>query len=418
MRLQNLKDAGSLLPAWAAPFTLNVVFLCLYVVAQIRYEAKPYGFVASACSMAILLSLVLAIGLVVREIINAKHGEVASAASQAVITGMNISWAITCCAFICYVSWNPVTKYVAENMTLVASSLIALVIAGIGFTIATPAKKDIPRFSDEARNTALALSIAPSIPQQPTFQVTIADLTRLIAHQAGRAIGYAGSNVFFDDSFSLELDANDRIARVYSNSNLIHSSDFMYWRLHMLMIGSASEKVLTGSSSQVALDDLTSFDSLASQYLTLSPDRTFNSTPCNVYEAQIKASRIAMLRKSIFDRCHAACVVNRTVLIELVKLMRTRSVLTYGDIRSQLDRVQMPDGFPVASFGQDDILQKALLTHDNHIEVTLDSTVEEVPISELEDDYVEPTDRSVNANPSVVNAANDEIEEQTTTMMA
>lgn len=140
----------------------------------------------------------------------------------------------------------------------------------------------------------------------------------------------------------------------------------------MLMMGSAAEKVLTGRSSQAALDDLTSFDQLASNYLTLRPDRTFNSAPVNVHEAQIKASRIAMLRKNVFDRCLAACVENKKVLADLVKMMRTRSVLTYGDIRPYLERVTMPDGFPVARFEDDEILLKALLTHDDHPEVTLE----------------------------------------------
>lgn len=52
--------------------------------------------------------------------------------------------------------------------------------------------------------------------------------------------------------------------------------------------------------------------------------------------------------------------------------MRTRSVLAYGDIRSQLDRVVMPDGFPVAQFDAEEILQKALLEYEEHEEVTLE----------------------------------------------
>ena len=63
---------------------------------------------------------------------------------------------------------------------------------------------------------------------------------------------------------------------------------------------------------------------------------------------------------------------NRKVLADLVKMMRTRSVLTYGDIRQHLERVTMPEGFPVARFDDDEVLLKALLTHDDHPEVTLE----------------------------------------------
>lgn len=372
MRLHNLKDAGGLIPSWASACLLNAAFLALYVAALYRYDAKPTAFVASACTMAILLSLVLGIALLVREIVLARSGEVASAVSKGMMAGLNLSWAISCLSFICYIAWTPVSLYVDQNLSIVASGVVALGLVAAGYFIASPSTK--PESSDSEVNRALVSvpGLKATLPQQPAFQVTIADLTRLLTHQAGRAIGYAGSNVLFDDAFSLELDANERVARVYSNTNLVHTEDFLFWRLHMLMMGSAAEKVLTGRSSQAALDDLTSFDQLASNYLTLRPDRTFNSAPVNVHEAQIKASRIAMLRKNVFDRCLAACVENKRVLADLVKMMRTRSVLTYGDIRPYLERVIMPDGFPVARFEDDEILLKALLTHDDHPEVTLE----------------------------------------------
>lgn len=372
MGLHNLKDAGGLIPNWVTACLLNAAFLAMFVVAQYRYDSKPSAFVASACTMAILLSLVLGLALLVREIVLAKTGEVANAVSKGMMAGLNLSWAITCLSFICYVAWNPVSAYVASNVTIVASGAVALAIVFIGYYFAAPAKPSTGRESGDSHALVAVAGIKPSLPQQPAFQVTIADLTRLLTHQAGRAIGYAGSNVLFDDAFSLELDANERVARVYSNTNLVNTEDFLYWRLHMLMMGSAAEKVLTGKSSQAALDDLTSFDHLASNYLTLRPDRTFNAAPINVHEAQIKASRIAMLRKNVFDRCYAACVENRKVLADLVKMMRTRSVLTYGDIRQHLERVAMPEGFPVARFDDDEVLLKALLTHDEHPEVTLE----------------------------------------------
>ncbi|OWK41574.1 hypothetical protein PSOLE_33330 [Pseudomonas oleovorans subsp. oleovorans] len=372
MGLHNLKDAGGLIPNWVTACLLNAAFLAMFVVAQYRYDSKPSAFVASACTMAILLSLVLGLALLIREIVLARTGEVANAVSKGMMAGLNLSWAITCLSFICFVAWKPVSSYVVSNLTIVASGAVALAIVAIGYFFAAPAKRSNGEDAKEGHSLVAVPGIKPSVPQQPAFQVTIADLTRLLTHQAGRAIGYAGSNVLFDDAFSLELDANERVARVYSNTNLVNTEDFLYWRLHMLMMGSAAEKVLTGKSSQAALDDLTSFDHLASNYLTLRPDRTFNAAPINVHEAQIKASRIAMLRKNVFDRCYAACLENRKVLADLVKMMRTRSVLTYGDIRQHLERVTMPEGFPVARFDDDEVLLKALLTHDDHPEVTLE----------------------------------------------
>lgn len=377
MRLHNLKDAGTLLPQWAVPCLLNVAFLGLYVLAVYSYGSKPSDEVASACTAAILLSLVIATFLLVREIVVAQSGDVARAVGKGVVSALNLSWAITCLSFLCYIGWAPAADYVAGNVGVVATGVGALALVVGGSYIAFPSKTpDAPDTSKGQALTAVA-GIKQSVAQMPTFQVTVADLTRLLAHQSGRAIGYAGSNVLFDDTFSLELDVNNRVGKVYSNSNLVWTAEFMYWRLHMLMMGSAAEQVLTGSSSQAALDDLTSFDELAAKYLMLGNDRTFNATPANIHEAQIKASRITMLRRSVYDRCHAACLGNQKVLTELVKLMRTRSVLTYGDIRGQLDRVEMPDGFPVARFDDNEILRKALLTHDEHVEVTLEGTFEQ-----------------------------------------
>lgn len=376
MSLHNLKDAGSLLPQWAVAALLNLAFLGLYAFAVYSYAAKPSDEVATACTAAILLSLVLACGLLLREIVLAKAGDVASAVSKGVVAGLNLSWAITCLSFLTYIGWAPASEYVAGNTTLVATVGGALVLVLGGFYIATPSKSEEPAETAKSQSLALPAGITQTVAQMPTFQVTIADLTRLLSHQAGRAIGYAGSNVLFDDTFSLELDVNARVAKVYNNTNLVSTADFMYWRLHMLLMGTAAEQVLTGSSSQAALDDITSFDELAGKYLMLSHERTFNAAPTNEHEAKIKAARITQLRRSIYDRCNAACVQNQKVLSELVKLMRTRSVLTYGDIRVYLEQVTMPEGFPEARFDDSEILRKALLTHDEHEEVTLEGSFE------------------------------------------
>ncbi|MCF5381963.1 hypothetical protein GIW05_00305 [Pseudomonas syringae] len=365
------------MPQWATACVLNVAFLAMYTIAFYRLDAKPSSYVASACTSAILLSMVLALFILVRQIVTAKNGEVAHAISKGAVTSLNLSWAITCISLLCYIGWSPVSAFIGNNIGMVISTLGAFAIVGAGYFFASPSSTSEVTTQHGGQSLAVPQGFQPTLAQQPSFQVTMADMTRLVSHQAGRAIGYAGSNVLFDDSFSLELDVNERVARVYSNTNLIHSHEFMYWRLHMLMMGSAAEMVLLGSSSQAAVDDLTNFDDLASKYLTLRMDRTFNATPINLHEAQIKASRIAMLRKSVYDRCNAACLQNRNTLTDLVKLMRARNVLTYGDIRVHLERVKMPDGFPVARFDDTDILQKALLAFDEHQEVTLEGTFQE-----------------------------------------
>lgn len=364
------------MPAWVVAGLLNCLFLFLYVMAFLHYGARPSLMVSLATHSAILLSLFLAVALVVREILNAENGEVAHAVSSGLVNGLNLSWATTSIAFVTFIGFVPASQFLTDNLQMAFVGAGALLVVLIGYYVAKPSKpaQQVQNVEGMSRTQALAVTqeIHQTNPQRPAFQATIADLTRLLSHQAGRAIGYAGSNVLFDDTFSLELDVNARVARVYSNTSLINTSDFIHWRLHMLLMGPAAEKVLTGQSSEVAIDDFTSFDDLASRYLTLRSDRTFNAKPMNQHEAALKASRISLLRKTIFDRCLAACTDNRKVLVELVKLMRTRSVLTYGDIRSHLERVQMAEGFPVADFNETEILQKALLTYDEHEEITLE----------------------------------------------
>ena len=81
----------------------------------------------------------MGLGLLIREIVLAKTGEVASAVSKGMMAGLNLSWAITCLSFICYVAWNPVSAYVASNLTIVASGVVALAIVAIGYFFAAPA---------------------------------------------------------------------------------------------------------------------------------------------------------------------------------------------------------------------------------------------------------------------------------------
>lgn len=367
-----MKEAGVVLPRWAVGAFLNVFFLFLYCVAVMQHELKPPAMISTATNVAIVLSLLLGICLTLYEVLRSEDGKAEVAFYESLNTSLNVTWSCIAVAFLVYIAYEPVSQVLKNNLAMVVILMVACALVVVGFLFARPSSLDVSETNAQHNQLAVVNSIQPTEHQRPVFQATITDLTRLLAHQAGRTIGYAGSNILFDDNFSLELDINERVARVYSNTNLINTSDFMYWRLHMLLMGPASEKALLGQSSEVAVDDFTNFDDLASRYLTLQEDRTFNAKPINQYEAALKASRISLLRKTIFDRCYAECNANKKVLIDLVKLMRTRSVLNHGDIRPLLDRVEMQDSFPVARFEDKDIFQKALLAYDAPEEVTIE----------------------------------------------
>lgn len=376
MSLHNLRDAGTLIPSWVSAGLLTAVFFALYLLAYMFYGVKPHSMVSAVTTASVLLSIVLAAIVVVREIVEAPAGEVAQAFNRGLVTGLNITWATSAIAFVAYITWTPGFNLIMANTTTAVIAVSACAVVFVGYSVAKPqlSKEQSADPVSSAYSQALALhpdfKATPS--QRPVFQATIADLTRLLTHQAGRAIGYAGSNVLFDDTFSLELDVNARVGRVYSNTNIVNTEDFMYWRLHMLLMGPAAEKVLLGQASEASVDDFTSFDELAGRYLILRHDRSFNAAPINQQEAALKASRVSFLRKNVYDRCLATCHANKPVLLSLIKLMRTRSVLTYGDIRSHLERVNIPEGFPMASFDDGDLLQQALLQYHEHDEVTLE----------------------------------------------
>lgn len=374
MRLQNLKEASELAPRWGLPATLLVAFLCLYGLAFRFYEPKPGSTIMAVTGASILLSLVFAFLAVLREVLSAPEGNVARATSEGLVKALNFAWATVSVAFLAYIGLEPSIALIEANQTSALVAFSASIILAVGYFISRPAANETEH-SNSIHNQ-LAIYAAPhiqeSLPQQPVFQATIADLTRLVVYQAGRAIGYAGSEVLFDDNFSLELDANARVARVYSNTSIIDTAEFMHWRLHMLLMGAAAEKVLLKQSSEVALDDYTQFDELAARYLALKHDRSFSLSPLTQHEAAMKAARVSLLRKNIFDRCLEACSDNREILLDLVKMMRKRSVLTYGDIQANLDRVKVPAGFPVARFDTGDILQTALLEQQDHAEASLE----------------------------------------------
>ena len=170
------------MPEWATACLLNIAFLALYMVAVYRFDAKPSSYVASACTAAILLSLVLALCLLVRDIINAETGGVAHAVSKGAVTGLNLSWAITCVAFLCYIGWAPVSEYYANNVGVVVSGIGAIVIVGVGYFIATPNTKGTPTDTQSTHSMAIVPGFKPTLAQQPSFQVTMADLKIGRAH--------------------------------------------------------------------------------------------------------------------------------------------------------------------------------------------------------------------------------------------
>jgi hypothetical protein len=184
----------------------------------------------------------------------------------------------------------------------------------------------------------------------------------------------------------------------------VNTAPFLHWRMHMLLMGSAAEKVLTGSMSDAALDDIHQFDELATRFLTLGENRTFSAKPVTEAEAAMKAGRINQVRKHVWVRCMAAATANCNVLGELIQLMRKQACLTYGDIGSLLDRVEMPESFPIAQFDTEDTLIRGLIENHETPEVSLDTsggsmfttpkTVITEPVA-AQEDVVEPVMKDV-----------------------
>lgn len=373
--LHNLKDASRLLPSWAGPSAMTALIVVIYGIAYRYYQDRPHDLIAMATTTAIVLSLCLAAAIAFTSILKARTGEVAAAVTDGFTRGLNFSWASSAVALVVFLSAGSVQRLISDNLSMSIAGVAALALLGVGYWATKPKDQ-----SNASSNGGLPAVSALSIPDQfrqsteqlPAFQVTIADLNRLIIHQAGRAIAYKGSNCLIDDAFSIELDVNARTSKIFANTNLINTTNFLYWRMHMLLMGSAAERVLRNTTSEAALDDMHNFDDLASRYLTLREDRTFNSRPINEHEAALKAGRINMLRKHVWSRCIAAAEMNKRVLVDLVKLMRVQACLSYGDIKGLLERVEMPDDFPVAEFDSEEVMVKALLAFDDAPEVTLE----------------------------------------------
>jgi hypothetical protein len=360
----NIKDATRLLPSWAAPTGLTFLIVLLYALAYTYYQDRPNELVSLATAAVIVLSIVGACVIAFMSILRAQAGQVAAAINDGFTSGLTFAWASSSVALATFVTAATFERMFSQNQTSVLVFGGAAAMLAIGYMLTKP-KQNPPADENKSMSAvnmlALPAQFQGSSVQTPAFQITIADLTRLVSHQAGRAIAYKGSQCLIDDSFSIELDINARTSKFFNDTSYVNTRNFIYWRMHMMLMGAAAERVLLQSTSEASIDDFSTFDDLAAKYLALHEDRTFTIRPMNEFEASIKLGRIAMIRKTIWSRCVAAAQLNHRVLEEMVKLMRAQSCLSYSDIKSLLDRVEMPDGFPIAEFDTDDVLHRALL---------------------------------------------------------
>lgn len=360
--IRNLSDAGKLLPVWTLPLVLTIAIMGALFYAQSHLTDRPHLLVARGTLYAVVASALAAIWMVVSGILNAKPGRLKESIGEGVVRGLNFMWSTSSVALVIYLGANHAYDLVTENFVDSLAGLVAAAGLTVAYLINKPAKSSSTGESPVMGSTALALpeGFTPTREQMPTFQVSLADMSRLMIHQAGRLVGYAGSDAGLNDSFSADLDANARTAKIFSDMNLVATPSAIYWRMHMLLMGSAAEQVLRNTTSESAMDDLASFEELATRFLTLS-DATYSfASPVTEAEALIKAKRIGTLRKQIWSRCFATCELNKPVLLSLITVMRGQHCLSYRDIKHLLAKVELPAGFPKAEFDTDEMMTQAL----------------------------------------------------------
>lgn len=365
----NLKDAGRMLPAWFFPLVLSGGVIGLYVLARYTATDKPHELVAFATMTAIVLSLLVGFAFLVTAIVKAKPGNVLSAIGDGFHRGLTYIWVASSTSLFTYVCAAPAYRAVSENLYNTLTVVVVAAMLGIAYWASGVRAK--PEATIDATTglptTALALpaNFTPSIDQRPAFQVTMADQSRLLIHMAGRIVAYQGSNCIISDSFSAFLDLNARTGKIFGDMNLLSSTEMIYWRLHMLMMGVATEQVIRKTTSDAAVDDLQNFDELAVRYLHVTSKGSFFK-PASEAEAIMKANRIMLLRQSVMSRCVAAAEQNKRLILDLILLMRGRSTLVYEDLKHIIDRVQLPADFPRAEFDTNEVMERTLmqLTHD------------------------------------------------------
>lgn len=360
----NLKDAGRMLPAWFFPFVLSGATVGLYVAARYATVDKPAELVGFATLSAIVLSLLIGFGFMVSSIAKAKSGNVVAAVGEGFQRGLTFVWVTASVCLGAYVCAAPAYRLVTENTFYTATSVGVVVLLAVGYMAsglrpkATPAKDVLGGVATTA--LALPVAFAPTAEQRPAFQVTMADQNRLMVHQAARIIAYKGSNCLIAESFNAQLNLNARTAKIFTDLNLLSTADMIFWRMHMLMIGSAAEQLIMKTASDAAMDDLQNFDDLALRYLQLTNKGNFFK-PASNDEALMKANRLMLIRSNVSQRCSAAVAQNEKLLLELVKLMRVRPTLLYHDLKHILDRVDMPADFPAAEFDSAEAMERVLM---------------------------------------------------------
>jgi len=381
----NLKDAGRMLPAWFTPFILAGATIGLYVIARYITTEQPDELVGSATLSAIVLSLLIGFAFMVIAIAKAKAGNVVAAIGEGFQRGLTFVWVTTAVCLCVYVCATPLYRLLTENPFYTFTAIGVIGLLGVGYWASGMKPKAAAENQDlgAVPGTALALPVnfTPTIEQRPAFQVTMADQSRLMIHQAARIIAYKGSNCLITDSFSAHLDINARTAKIFSDLNLLSTADMIYWRMHMLLIGSAAEQIILKTASDAAMDDLQNFDDLALRYLQLTNKGNFFK-PVSDQEALMKANRLNILRSNVGQRCHAAVAQNEKLIIELVKLMRGRPTLLHMDLKHILDRVQMPEDFPAAEFDSDEAMERVLLQISYDGPENIAGTTEQSDISE------------------------------------
>lgn len=362
--MSNLKVATRLLPGWVPPFFLSCLVVGLYVVALFTYNDRPSELVETATTAAIVLSTVIAFGFLVAAIVKSEQGSLGKSMSDGFSRGLTFVWATASGCLAVFVGAAGVYRTVLDNLGYSISAVLVVAILGMAYWATSNKQEEKPEtdpISGMSKALALPANFAQTPAQRPAFQVTMADTTRLAMHQAGRIIAYKGSNCLIDGEFFADLDLNARTAKIFSDMNLIATSQFINWRMHMLLIGSAAEHVIRGTSSEAAFDDLQSFDDLAVKFLMLGDGRHAFLAPASEAEATLKAARLGMIRKNVWSRCLAAAEMNKETILQLVRLMRIQPCLTHGDLKHLLEKVEMPLDFPVAEFDTDEMMERALL---------------------------------------------------------
>lgn len=365
----NLKDAGGMLPAWFVPFILSGAIIGLYVIARYTTTDRPHELIALASLVAIVLSLAVGFGILVSAILKAQTGNVMAAVSDGFQRGLTYAWVTSGVSLFAYVGASPAYSLVTDNLYYTVTIVTVACLLGIGLWASGLRPKTEPTIDATTGLPTTAVSLpsnfTASNEQRAAFQVTMADQSRLLIHQAARIIAYKGSNCLIADSFSAFLDMNARTAKIFTDMNLLSTSEMIYWRMHMLMIGTAAEQQIRETVSDAAVDDMQNFEDLAIKYLHLTGKGNFFK-PVTEGEAILKSNRILLLRKTILHRCSVAIATNRHLVLELIKLMRGRPTLVYDDLKYILDRVSMPADFPKAEFDTNEAMERTLmqLTHE------------------------------------------------------